>query len=325
MAVTRASNSGTTGSKSRDASGGTTKITDIPGAPTIGTVTVVGTTASVPITANSKGGVPTLYTVTTTPSSSTQTSAGTSPVNFPSLAAGTAYTFTATAGATAGTSLPSAASNEITTGSPPPTVHYVIVGGGSNSGAAGGGGVTQNTSYSCTGINSFNVSVASAAGTSSFNGINASPGSGSTSGNGFGQGGPCNGPQSHGQGGGGGAGGTGGGGNWGEAPYSSYGGTGGPGALTNIHGSAVRYGAGGGGNASMSYNFHLPHGGGGTGSGGSGPNTGGPGSSGRVMLAYGTQYGPLTVGAGLTFTQDTSTRASHRVYTFTAGSDTVIL
>lgn len=325
MAVTRASNSGTTGSKSRDASAGTTKITDVPGVPTIGTVTVVGTVATIPVTANSKGGVPTLFTATANPGGATNTSAGTSPINFPSLSPGTNYTFTVTATATAGTSAASAPSNQITTGSPPPTVHYVIVGGGSNSGPAGGGGVTQNTSYSCSGITTFNVTVGSAAGTSSFNGINASPGSGSTSGNGFGQGGPCNGPQSHGQGGGGGAGGTGGGGCYAYAPYSSYGGSGGPGALTNIHGSAVRYGAGGGGNASMGYNFHLPHGGGGTGAGGSGPNTGGPGSSGRVMLAYGTQYGPLTVGSGLTFTQDTSTRASHRVYTFTAGSDTVIL
>jgi hypothetical protein len=332
MAVTRASNSGTTGTKSRDASGGTTKITDLPGAPTLGTVTVVGTTATIPVTANQIGGIPTLFTATSNPGGLTATSAGTSPINFPSLSAGTTYTFTVTGSSTAGTGVASAPSNEITTGSPPPTVYYVIVGGGSNSSSAGGGGVVQDANYSMTGITSFGVTVGSAAGTSTFNGINASPGSGTTSGNGFTQGGGAGWHGGGGNGGGGGAGGNGAGafgtecydGN-GYNCHGGYGGNGGPGAAVNIHGSTTYYGAGGGGNASMGYNFFLPHGGGGTGTGGSGANTGGPGSSGRVMVAYGTQYGPLTVGPGLTFTQDTSTRANHRVYTFTAGTGTVIV
>lgn len=324
MAVTRPSNSGTTGAKYKDASAGNTKIADVPGKPVIGTVTVVGTTASIPVTAGAFGGTPTLYTATSSPGGLTATSAGTSPINFPSLSQGTNYTFTVVANNSTGTGPTSDASNQITTGTPPPTIHYVIVAGGSNSSPAGGGGVTQNSSYSTTGIQTFNVTVGSAAGTSSFNGINASPGSGSTSGNGYTKGGDDNNQQSHGQGGGGGAGGQ------GQSGYatmwaSSHGGSGGPGALTNIHGSAAYYGAGGGGNASMGHNFFLPHGGGGTGAGGSGANTGGPGSSGRVMIAYGTQYGPLTVGSGLTYTQDTSTRPNHRVYTFTGGSGTVIL
>jgi hypothetical protein len=41
------------------------------------------------------------------------------------------------------------------------------------------------------------------------------------------------------------------------------------------------------------------------------------------MIAYGTEYGALVVGSGLTYTQDTSTRANHRIYTFTAGTGTV--
>lgn len=325
MAVTRPGNSGTTGAKYRDASASNTKVADIPGKPTLGTVTVVGTVATIPVTIAPIGGIPTLYTATSSPGGLTATSAGTSPINFPSLAAGTNYTFTVVGSNSTGAGPASDPSNEITTGSPPPTVHYVIVGGGSNqSPSAGGGGVQQNTSYSTTGITSFNVSVGSAAGSSSFNGITANPGSGSTSGNGFAAGHGASNNQSHSNGGGGGAGGVGGNG-YNTMTYSSHGGSGGPGALTNIHGSAAYYGAGGGGNAGMGHNFHLPHGGGGTGTGGSGPNTGGPSSSGRVMIAYGTQYGPLTVGAGLTYTQDTSTRPNHRVYTFTAGSGTVIL
>ena len=325
MSVIRSSTSGTLGSKHRDASASGSKVSDVPGVVTLGTATVVGTTAEIPVTANPVGGVPTLFTATASPGGATATSAGTSPINFPSLSTATTYTFTVVASNSTGSSPASSPSNQITTGSPPPTVHYVVVGGGSNtSPSAGGGGVVQNATYSMTGISSFSVSVGSAAGSSSFNGISANPGSGTTSGNGFVKGADQQGQQSHGRGGGGGAGGVGGSGYAAET-YSSHGGSGGPGALTNIHGSAAYYGAGGGGNASMGHNFHLSHGGGGTGTGGSGPNTGGPSSSGRVMIAYGTQYGPLTIPEGLTYIQDTSTRPNHRVYTFTGGSGTVIV
>ena len=332
MAVTRPSNSGTAGQKYRDASAGNTKVADIPGKPTIGTVTVAGTTATIPVTPDSFGGIATLYTATSSPGSLTATSAGTSPINFPSLEANTSYTFTVVASNSTGAGPASDASNSITTSAPPPSLHYVIVGGGSNAGTgqkgAGGGGLVQNANYSLSGIASFDVTVGAAGGTSSFNGINASPGSASTSGNGFAAGNDAGWNGGSGGGGGGGAGGV------GANAYGLYflfsnntrgfGGDGGPGASTTITGATAHYGAGGGGSANQGQNTHLGHGSGGTGTGGSGANTGGPSSSGRVMLAYGTEYGPLTVPEGLTFTQDTSTRADHRIYTFTAGTGTVV-
>lgn len=333
MAVTRPSNSGTAGQKYRDASAGNTKVADIPGKPTLGTVTVAGTTATIPVTPDSFGGIATLYTATSSPGGLTATSAGTSPITFPTLVANTTYTFTVVASNSTGAGVASDASNSITTSQPPSSLHYVIVGGGSNAGSGqngtGGGGLVQNANYSLSGITSFNVTVGAAGGTSSFNGINASPGSVSTSGNGFGPGSGAGWQGGNGGGGGGGAGGVGGNA---VAVYkiissnmAGYGGTGGPGASTTITGGTTHYGAGGGGSANQSQNTHLPHGSGGTGTGGSGANTGGPASSGRVMLAYGTQFGPLTVPGGLTFTQDTSTRANHRIYTFTAGTGTVVL
>jgi hypothetical protein len=43
------------------------------------------------------------------------------------------------------------------------------------------------------------------------------------------------------------------------------------------------------------------------------------------MIAYEDKFGALTIGAGLTYTQDTSTRANHRIYNFTAGTGTVTI
>jgi len=88
----------------------------IPSTPTIGTVTVSGTTASVPFTYPSGGAAVTSYTVTSSPGGITGTDT-TSPISVSGLTANTPYTFTMTATNSAGTSAASSASNSITTGS----------------------------------------------------------------------------------------------------------------------------------------------------------------------------------------------------------------
>ncbi len=94
----------------------------VPGAPTIGTATVSGTTASVPFTAPADNGGLTIttYTATSSPGSITGTlsQAGSGTVTVTGLTAGTAYTFTVTATNSAGTGSASAASNSVT----PPVV-----------------------------------------------------------------------------------------------------------------------------------------------------------------------------------------------------------
>jgi hypothetical protein len=88
--------------------------TTVPQAPTIGTATLTGTTASVTFTAGATGGSAiTGYTVTSSPGSLTGTGSS-SPITVSSLTAGTAYTFTVTATNANGTSTASAASNSVT-------------------------------------------------------------------------------------------------------------------------------------------------------------------------------------------------------------------
>jgi hypothetical protein len=91
---------------------------NVPGAPTIGTVTLVGTSATVPFTAPvSNGGYPiTSYTATSSPSGFTGTlsQAGSGSITVNGLTSGTAYTFTVTATTAIGTSSASAASNSVT-------------------------------------------------------------------------------------------------------------------------------------------------------------------------------------------------------------------
>ncbi len=93
-----------------------------PGAPTIGTATVSGTTASVPFTAPASDGGSTItsYTATSSPGSITGTlsQAGSGTITVSGLTAGTAYTFTVTATNSIGTGPASSASNSIT----PPVV-----------------------------------------------------------------------------------------------------------------------------------------------------------------------------------------------------------
>jgi len=92
----------------------------VPLAPTIGTATVSGLTASVPFTGPIDFGDSAIstYTATSTPGSITGSSA-TSPISVSGLSANTSYTFTVTATNSFGVSNPSAASNSITTANVP--------------------------------------------------------------------------------------------------------------------------------------------------------------------------------------------------------------
>ena len=87
-----------------------------PNAPTIGTATMSGTTASVAFTApaNTGGATITGYTVTPTPATTPATFTGTSsPIPVTGLIAGNNYSFTVTATNSVGTSAASAASNSV--------------------------------------------------------------------------------------------------------------------------------------------------------------------------------------------------------------------
>jgi hypothetical protein len=86
-----------------------------PDAPTIGTATIAGTTASVPFTAPSNTGSAAItgYTATSNPGGLTGTAAS-SPISVSGLTGGTAYTFTVVATNGAGTGPASAASNSVT-------------------------------------------------------------------------------------------------------------------------------------------------------------------------------------------------------------------
>lgn len=94
------------------------KIADAPDKPTIGTATVDGCSAFVPVTAAPTGGVPTLYTATSTPGGLTGTSTS-SPVQVINLVPSTSYTFTVSAQSANGLAGPATdASNSITAGNP---------------------------------------------------------------------------------------------------------------------------------------------------------------------------------------------------------------
>jgi hypothetical protein len=119
------------------------------------------------------------------------------------------------------------------------------------------------------------------------------------------------------------------------------GGNGGAGTSSSITGTATTYaggggggvffsggtpgtgGAGGGGNGGTSGSSGTPNTGGG--GGGAAQNSlGGNGASGVVIIAYPLTFLPLSsIGGGLTYTVDTTTRSGYRVYRFTAGTGTI--
>jgi len=147
-------------------------------------------------------------------------------------------------------------------------------------------------------------------------------GQGSTSSSGFGGGG------------GGGSGGVGGNGS------STVGGNGGAGTTSSITGSSVAYAGGGSGANYNSSTAGTATAGGGVGNNtnpagqsgtsgtanlGGGGGSGGTGGSGVVIIAYPDTNPPLTtIGAGLTYTYSTVSRSGYRVYTFTAGTGTIL-
>ena len=96
-----------------DGSNAISEIVDVPDAPTIGTATADIAGASVPFTAATTGGTPSLYTATSNPGAITGTSA-TSPITVSGLTVGTAYTFTVTPSNSTGTGPASSSSNSIT-------------------------------------------------------------------------------------------------------------------------------------------------------------------------------------------------------------------
>lgn len=95
------------------------KITDVPDAPTIGTATKSGTTASVTFTPSAKGGLAATFQVDAfvggNITSPLKSGTGTgSPISVTGLSTGTSYTFKVKAINTTGTSGYSGASNSIT-------------------------------------------------------------------------------------------------------------------------------------------------------------------------------------------------------------------
>ena len=107
-----------------------------PDAPTIGTVTVSTTTASVPFTAPSGNGTITGYTATSSPGGLTGTGT-TSPISVAGLTGGTAYTFTITATNASGTSISSTISNNVTPAAAASTTMWVAVGAGNGTAGTG--------------------------------------------------------------------------------------------------------------------------------------------------------------------------------------------
>jgi hypothetical protein len=105
----------------------------VPGAPTIGTATVISaTSASVTFTAPADPGLPAIitgYTVTSSPGGITATGSS-SPITVTGLTTGTAYTFTVRATNATGTGPASAASNSVTPAVPYNINLLIIAGGG---------------------------------------------------------------------------------------------------------------------------------------------------------------------------------------------------
>jgi hypothetical protein len=317
-----------------------------------------GTTAVSWTAPNNGGSAITGYTVTSNPGSITATTSGTS-VTVTGLTNGTAYTFTVRATNANGTNAASPASNSATPVNVPIGEYLVVGGGGSNvgtngSGAGGGGAVKYASSYTFPA--SFTVTVGAGGnlstgtgGTSVFGaitgagggagGVNSAGGTGASGGGAFtsttttyaggaatdGNVGGANsgaGNTYNNAGGGGGAGG----------PADTI--NSGPGVTNSITGTLTYYGAGGAGGVYsntgvQSINggargFNAPGANFGGGAGASGGTYGYVGTAGVVILAYPSSAPAFSsIGGGLTYTVDTTTRAGIRIYRFTAGTGTV--
>ena len=340
MAIRKASDSNLTGKKYTDASAGGSKIVDVPDAPTItDTPTRIHQGATVPFTVANTGGVASNYTVEASPGNATGTGT-TSPITITGLTAGTSYTFRIKGTAAAGAGPRSAASNAITAANASwvlastynSSTNYTVptgvssltlftFGGGSpGSGTSGGaGGAGAGGVLGVSAGETYGVSVAAAAGTSSFGSALNSAASGNatskTAGNGGGNGGGNATPGNAGgsvtvsgvtlsYGGGGGGGGNGGyanpmnqwngfgiyvggnGGGAGGAPYGATGGSGGS-AYHNLNPQTT------GGNPGGTGGTGQARGGGGGGGGNGGANaygggggtgSAGPGGTGQVIV-----------------------------------------
>jgi hypothetical protein len=112
MAIRKASTSNILNTVHRDASAATSKISDIPDTPTIGTATAGAESATITYTVANTGGIGTTFTALSNPGSITGT--GSSPITVSGLTAATAYTFTVKSGNTTGDSPYSSASNSVT-------------------------------------------------------------------------------------------------------------------------------------------------------------------------------------------------------------------
>ena len=203
--------------------------------------------------------------------------------------------------------------------------YTLTIGAGGPGGSAAAGSIGNNSSISGSGI----TTVLSYGG-----GGGGSTGNGSNGGSGGGGGGPAGatsggtGVSGQGFAGGNGAGGFSGGGGGGAGSAGS-GGTAGIGATSSITGVSVGYAGGGGGTG---YGQGSGNGGSGLANRGAGGNggsaqpqtTGGTGGSGVIIIAYPSAYSNLSsIGVGLTYTLDTTTRSGYKVYTFTAGTGTI--
>jgi hypothetical protein len=103
-----------------------------------------------------------------------------------------------------------------------------------------------------------------------------------------------------------------------------YAGGGGGGTGWSLYAGASGVGGGGDGGSSAAGSAGVVNTGGGGGGGGGSYGAGGAGGSGVVILAYPLSQPALSsIGAGLTYTVNTTARAGYRVYRFTAGTGTI--
>jgi hypothetical protein len=288
----------------------------VPGAPTIGTAQLTGsTTATVSFTAPASDGGSTIinYFAVSTPGNITGfiSQAGSGTITVSGLSAGTNYTFVVYAQNGVGNSPNSGSSNQVTTPSSSVTANSISIFGGGGGGASGprggGGGAGQfvaltNQTFSVGTLYQFTVGNGGPSngngGPSTWNGTVAGQGRGgvngitnSTGGRGGNNG---DGTKTGGSGGTGNGGGGGGGGGWigaganGATSATNYGGAGGSGTTDSYTG--LSFGGGGGGGSSVA-GRQGAGGSGGGGAGGGGTNVSGSAATGLASGGGGASGG----------------------------------